>query len=235
VIARRTVTATGRGRQSWNLRLFGIDHRGILRPNCRVKDHWSFLAGFLRRPLTVGAVAPSSARLARTVIRRCNLREAATVVELGAGTGAITEQILARIGPQTRFIALELDAGHAALLARRFPRAIVCNESAENLQAIVTRLGCDKVDCVISGLPWASMGQRKQEKLMAEVLAVLKPTGQFCGFGYLHAKWYSSTQTFHRRLRETFPAMHISPVVWRNLPPAFAFSCPLSVRKNSSN
>lgn len=200
-----------------------------------MKDHWSFLAGFLRRPLTVGAVAPSSARLARTVIRRCNLRDAATVVELGAGTGAITEQILARIGPQTRFIALELDAGHAALLARRFPRAIVCNESAENLQAIVTRLGCDKVDCVISGLPWASMGQRKQEKLMAEVLAVLKPTGQFCGFGYLHAKWYSSTQTFHRRLRETFPSMHISPVVWRNLPPAFAFSCPRSGRMNSSN
>ena len=203
--------------------------------DCDVKDHWSFLAGFIRRPMTVGAVAPSSVRLARAVIRRCNLRAAETVVELGAGTGAITEQILARIGPNTRFIALELDSGHAALLARRFPRVTVCNESAEYLEAIIARLGCGPVDCVISGLPWASMGQRKQERLMAEVLAVLKPTGQFCGFGYLHAKWYGSTQKFHRRLRETFPSMHISPVVWRNLPPAFAFTCPLAESKRSAN
>ena len=219
----------------WRRSGFGIDTSGILHGNRFVRDHWSFLAGFLRRPLTVGAVAPSSACLARAVIRRCDLRTADTVVELGAGTGAITEQILARIGPRTRFIALELDSGHAALLARKFPGVIVCNESAEDLQAIIDRLGCGPVDCVISGRPWASMGPRKQERLMAEVLAVLKPTGQFCGFGYLHTKWAGSTQTFHRLLKGTFSSMHISPVVWRNLPPAFAFTCPLSVSKRGAN
>jgi len=193
-----------------------------------MRDHWNFLASFLRRPLTVGAVAPSSPRLARTVIQECNLRTATTVVELGAGTGAITEQILAAIGPNTQVIALELDAGHAVRLIERFPRVTVCHASAEDLRAVLARLGCDEVDCVISGLPWASMGPRQQERIMAQVLAVLKPTGHFCGFGYVHAKWYGSTQSFHRRLRATFADVRISPVVWGNLPPAFAFSCPLS-------
>ncbi len=198
-----------------------------------MREHLRFLASFLRRPLTVGAVAPSSARLARTVIGQCNLRDAGVVVELGAGTGAITEQILAHIGPRTRFVAFELDAGHAARLARRFPRVTVCNESAENLQAVLARLGCDGADCVVSGLPWGSMGRSLQERIMAQVLAALKPSGHFCGFGYVHAKWYSSTQAFHRRLRESFADVRISPVVWRNVPPAFAFSCPLSAREEA--
>ena len=66
-----------------------------------LRDHWQFFAGFLRRPWTVGAVAPSSHRLARAIVRRLPLRRAETVVELGAGTGAITRRILAQVGPRT--------------------------------------------------------------------------------------------------------------------------------------
>ena len=119
-----------------------------------LRDQWDFFAGFLRRPWTVGAVAPSSGRLARAIVRHCALRRAETVVELGAGTGAITRLVLDHIGPRTTFITLELDARHVARLRRRHPGLQIHRASAEDLGAVVAHHGHRTVDCIISGLPW---------------------------------------------------------------------------------
>jgi len=190
-----------------------------------VREHWQFFAGFLRRPWTVGALAPSSGCLARLVLRRCPLRHAQTVVELGAGTGAITRLIRDRIGPDTKFLALELDATHVERLRERFPDVSVCRESAEHLASLLARHGCRSADCIISGLPWGNMSQRMQERILRQVLTCLRPGGRFCGFGYVHAKWYPSSRAFRENLATHFSRVHISRVVWRNLPPAFAYSC----------
>ena len=63
-------------------------------------DYWHFLSRFALRPWTIGAIAPSSARLAHTVLDHCNFTTARTVVELGAGCGAITSPILRRLHPR---------------------------------------------------------------------------------------------------------------------------------------
>ncbi len=190
-----------------------------------LSDHWHFFAGFLRRPWTVGAIAPSSGCLARVILRHCPLRRADTVVELGAGTGAITRVILDRIGAHTTFLAVELDAHHVARLRRRHPHLQVCHESAENLRALLADHGRETADCIISGLPWSNMSGRTQDRIMTEVRAALKPGGRFSGFGYLHAKWAPSTRAFRQRLQDHFPRVQLSPVVWRNLPPAYVYSC----------
>ncbi len=188
-------------------------------------DHWRFFTSFVRRPGRVGAIAPSSAGLARAILRRCPLKTAGVVVELGAGTGAITRPILDRIGPDTTFLALELDARHVELLRRRHPRATVCRESAEHLGALLSAHGQTAADCIVSGLPWGNMGRAMQDRIMGEIRANLRPGGRFCGFGYVHAGWYPSTRAFHRDLRAHFQQVRIGPVVWWNLPPAFAFRC----------
>ena len=194
-------------------------------PQLAAADYWYFFTGFLRRPWKVGAVAPSSARLARTIVRHCHLQKADIVVELGAGTGAITRHILESIGPQTTFITLELDARHVARLRERHPGLKIYRESAENLRALLAQHGRKTVDCVISGLPWGNMNRRAQQRILREILAVLKPGGRFCGFGYVHAGWYPSSRAFYRTLQQHFRRVGISPVVWRNLPPAFVYSC----------
>jgi len=190
-----------------------------------VRDHWQFFAGFLRRPWTVGAVAPSSHRLARAIVRRLPLRRAGTVVELGAGTGAITRQILARVGPHTAFIPLELDAHHVALLRQRHPGLQIQRASAEHLGAVLARCGRPKADCIVSGLPWGNMSRQAQQRIMREILATLRPGGRFCGFGYVHASWYPSSRAFREMLERNFPRVAISPIIWRNLPPAFIYTC----------
>ena len=189
-----------------------------------MSDYLQFLAGFLRKPWAVGAVAPSSERLALEVVRHCRLREAVTVVELGAGTGAITRVILDHVRPGTKVILVELDAIHAARLKQRFPQATVCHDSAENLRDILRRQGCHGADVVVSGLPWASIGESRRDWIMTEILASLTPTGRLCGFGYVHATWHPAIRAFHHKLRSSFAMVRISPVVWGNLPPAFAYT-----------
>ena len=191
----------------------------------RPADYWHFLARFAHRPWTIGAIAPSSARLARTVLDHCAFESAGTVVELGAGSGAITSLILRRLRPGTTFIALEIDPQQADRLRRRFPNLTVCCESAENLVACLARHGCESADCIVSGLPWGNMNAPSQDRIMGAVVAALKPGGRFCGFGYVHASWFPSSRKFRRRLVDQFSRVRVSPVIWRNLPPAFAYSC----------
>lgn len=188
-----------------------------------MRDHLKFIAGFLRRPRAVGAVAPSSERLAREVLRYSDLRHATTVVELGAGTGAITREILDHVSSRARVIVVEMDGQHAELLTQRFPSAMVCHDSAENLRSILRRHGCRGADVIVSGLPWASMPRPTRERIKTEILTSLKPDGRLCGFGYVHATWHPKIREFHEELRSRFSRVRVSPVVWANLPPAFAY------------
>jgi phospholipid N-methyltransferase len=69
------------------------------------------------------------------------------------------------------------------------------------------------------------MSHGVQERIMSEVLSSLEPGGEFCGFAYLHASWFPSSRAFRQCLADHFPRVRIGPVIWRNLPPAVAFTC----------
>lgn len=173
----------------------------------------------------VGAVAPSSAWLAEAVLQGCDLEHAETVVELGPGTGAFTELILRRIGPQTTFFALELAPEHVRTLRWRFPELTVYNDSAEAIAHYLAVHHKRTADYVICGLPWANMRPRVQDRITEPVFECLGPEGVFAGFAYVHASWLPTAQHFRRRLRERFAEVEWSPIIWRNLPPAFVYRC----------
>lgn len=215
-------------RKTWSRRpRGGVPLLGRLDPV--VTEKVRFLAAFLRRPAAVGAVAPSSASLAQSMLRGCNLRKAKVVVELGPGTGAFTRFILQRIGPQTHFLGLELDRQNAQSLLHRFPGARFYNDSAENLPRYLPAdsacVGFQKADCIISGLPWGSMSTGTQDRILEPVFATLKPGGVFTAMAYIHATWLPSSRYFRRRLEGHFKSVSVSPIVWRNLPPAIVYRC----------
>jgi len=181
-----------------------------------------FLGAFVREPFTVGAIWPSSTALARLIVNSCDIQPGGTVVELGPGTGAFTELVLKRMKRCGRFVGVEINRTNATVLRRRFPDCEIIQDSAENLSHYLERGGAD---CIISGLAWGNMLPRLQDRILAAILRTLAPGGQLVGFGYLHAAWYPTTQRFRRRLRERFARVKTTPVIWRNLPPAFVYQC----------
>jgi len=181
-----------------------------------------FLAAFLREPLTVGAPWPSSRALARAVVDACEFPSHATVVELGPGTGAFTELLLQRLNRRGRLLAVEINPTNVAVLRRRFPHCRVIYDSAENLEA---HLRGQRADCIVSGLAWANMLPRLQDRIFSAICRSLSPAGQFVAFAYIHARWAPTTLRFRRLLFANFARVETSPVIWQNLPPAYVYSC----------
>ncbi len=184
-----------------------------------------FTGRFFRRPLRVGAIAPSSDQLADAVTSWGELHEADVVVEYGPGTGAFTSRILARLKPGATFVAIELDRVLCQSLRRQFPEAAIYRDSAVNVMRCLRRHGLSGADCIVSGLPWATFGPELRRALMDRTLEALAPGGRFVTFAYLQGLLLPSGRAFRRMLIERFSMVSTSRVVWCNLPPAFVYRC----------
>jgi phospholipid N-methyltransferase len=186
-------------------------------------DAWHFLSTFARHPKTIGAVAPSSRRLAEAMAPALDLQSARVVVELGAGTGAITGLIRERIRLDATFLSVEMNPAAVDRLRRRFRGLHVICDSAENLRLHLDRLGHRHADCIVSSLPWSSMNADLQGRVLESIVASLRPGGCFSTMAYLHASGYASARHFRAEFGRHFGQITSSKVVWANLPPAFVY------------
>lgn len=186
---------------------------------------WQFFNAFLREPLKVGAFWPSSPALAEKIVNGCDLPSRKMVVELGPGTGAFTSLILDRMNKRSRFFAVELNQMNVQQLRRRFPNLQVYADSAERLPKHLDQHDGQKADCIISGLAWGNMMPATQNRIFDAVLDSLAPGGLFTTFAYVHAQVLPTSLRFRKRLFDHFSKIEITPIVWRNLPPAFVYRC----------
>jgi phosphatidylethanolamine/phosphatidyl-N-methylethanolamine N-methyltransferase len=185
-----------------------------------------FLAEFIQKPLSIGALAPSSGHLARTMVRDAGLSNADVALEYGAGTGGLTRHILSELGPQAKFAAIEINSQFAAIFKATHPNVPLFEDSVENVRAICDSMNVTVVDCVVSGLPWAFFSKSLQISILDQLMRVLKPGGTFVTFGYLHSSLtLPAAWNFAALLPDYFTFVSKSPVVWRNLPPAFVYRC----------
>jgi phosphatidylethanolamine/phosphatidyl-N-methylethanolamine N-methyltransferase len=190
-----------------------------------VRHAWTFVREYLRAPRTIGAVAPSSRRLAELIVDLAGVAAAEAVVEFGPGTGAFTRRILEVKRPGARLVAVEFHPAMAAQLRRRFPQVDVAEDSVVNLGRILAERGLKQVDSIVSGLPWAAFDPVLRDQLLEATLAVLKPGGRFATFAYLEGSILPSGRRFRRKIRRLFTEVHRSPIVWANMPPAFVYQC----------
>ena len=178
-------------------------------------DRARFLGAFLTHPRQVGAVLPTSRTAVRAMLDQADVAGAELVVELGAGTGAQTQEILARMKPGGRLVTVEIDRKLADFLAQRFddPRVQVVCDSAENLQA---HLGTDRADVVVSALPYTSLDQALRQRILDVLPGVLKPRGEVVVIQY--------SPLMLAEFRKRFRHVQWSITPW-NVPPAFVFAC----------
>lgn len=148
-----------------------------------LSDHLRFLRALAARPRTVGAVAPSGPQLARAMAAQIKLD--GPVLELGPGTGAITEAIIARTG-QARLTAVEYDGNFATALKARFPAMTVIEGDAFDLDRTLGHR--QPYAAILSGLPLLNFPLAQRARLIEGVVARLMPGAGFIQFSYgLHA------------------------------------------------
>ena len=184
-----------------------------------------FLREFLVQPMATGAIVPSSDALGKAIVRNLDLSHAKAVVEYGPGTGAFTTYVLQSLDSDARFIAIEINPRLAEMFRKQHPDIQIFQDSVANAREICNAAGIDQVDCIVSGLPWASFPESMQVEFLDEMMRVLKPGGQFVTFAYVHGLMLPPGRRFSKILPKYFQTISKSPVVWNNFPPAFVYNC----------
>jgi phosphatidylethanolamine/phosphatidyl-N-methylethanolamine N-methyltransferase len=175
----------------------------------------TFGTELLNNPRPMGSAVPSSRFLARRVAGFLPRSPRGYVVELGAGTGAITAALLGRGIPPERIIPVERSEAMVKLLKRRFPfLKIALGDAAELRFLLRSFLGKENIEVnyVVSSLPLRSLPPEVVTNIMREVQLVLHKDGKLLQYTYdLRKTPHPSLSNFKRR--------HTT-VVWANLPPA---------------
>lgn len=185
----------------------------------------TFASAVVRTPATIGAIAPSSAILAQRLAEVVPSVGAPTVVELGPGTGSVSAAIADRLPPAGRAVAVEIDQVLVDYLHRTRPGLDVVHGDAAELDTVLAEAGVDRVDAVVSGLPWALLGVAVQERIVDQVVGALSAHGVFTTFAYVHALPLAPARRFRSLLRTRFDEVLPTRCVWRNTPPAITYVC----------
>ena len=185
-----------------------------------VADHLRHLGRFIRNPQTIGAVAPSSATLARRMVAGLDFGPGVRIVELGPGTGAFTRAIVERLGSSGRYLGIDLEPTFVEEIHQRWPDLDVVCASAERLAELADARGLAPVDHIVSGLPFASLPRPMTRGILAGIQATLRPGGTFTTFVYFHSFGLPPAIAFRRDMTELMGTRLESWRVMRNVPPA---------------
>jgi len=143
----------------------------------------AFFQGFLKRPLEVGSIIPSSRFLERRVTRAANIEKANLVIELGPGTGGTTRSFLRAMKPDAKLLAIEINPDFVKKLRRMDdPRLIVHLGSATELREALDLYGLPAPDVILSGIPFSTMERPLGHAILRSVHDVLEPGGLFVAY-----------------------------------------------------
>jgi phosphatidylethanolamine/phosphatidyl-N-methylethanolamine N-methyltransferase len=195
--------AIGR-RIHWRLRDF--EQKNLNRAEFR------FIRSMIEKPLTVGAVAPSGKALARVMANYVDPAASGPIVELGPGTGPVTEALLERGIDPARLTLVEYDPEFCRLLAQKFPGVHVVQGDAYNLNQTLAGVLREPAVAFVSGLPLFNKPLKMRLDLLDQAFELMQADAPFVQFTY---NAISPIPRSHARVRA-----EASGRVWRNIPPA---------------
>src|SRR5271163_375080 len=143
-----------------------------------------FFSSWLRAPLKVASIVPSSRQLGAAIARQIDPARPGWVVELGGGTGPVTAQLLARGIPPKRLFVLERDPILVRFLRERHPEPLLVEGDAARLPELLERYGVTPVHAVVCGIPLLSMPRATVTTIVQNCLRVLEPDGQLFQYTY---------------------------------------------------
>lgn len=143
-----------------------------------------FFKRFLKKPMQVASIVPSSKTLIKRVSSKFDFSEPRVLVEFGPGEGCHTRELVRRMHPDSQLLLFELDPHLAEHLEDQFrhePGVHVINADAQNLTAELARRGFSHCDYVLSGIPFSILEINKKRELLKKTYEALspKPTSAF--------------------------------------------------------
>lgn len=172
-----------------------------------------FLSGFLKHPVMVGSIIPSSDLLIRKMLAPVNWAEVKLFVEYGPGVGTFCKPILERMTADATLLAIDTNPDFIDYLGETITdsRFRAVNGSAADVEQIVREAGFDHADFVLSGLPFSTLPPGVGASIAAATERVLRPGGAFLVY------------QFNPKVRD-FMAPHFARIdhgfeLW-NVPPA---------------
>ena len=192
--------------------------RRLVRRSARrsVSPHWQFLRGFLKHPVMVGSIIPSSRVLIEKMLGPVDWENTKVFVEYGPGVGTFTRPILEKLGPEATLVTIDTNADFTRYLKESIddPRLVAVNGSAADVEKILADRGFDKADYVVSGLPFSTLPPGVGDAIAEATAKVIRSGGAFLVY------------QFSPKVRD-FIAPHFEHIErgfeWINVPPATLF------------
>jgi phosphatidylethanolamine/phosphatidyl-N-methylethanolamine N-methyltransferase len=178
----------------------------------RLDDEMQFIRSWFEKPLSTGAVMPSSKALARTMAQYVDPQASGPVIELGPGTGPVTEALVQRGVDPSRLVLVEFNPDFCRLLRTRYPAATVVQGDAYRLRRLLETYVREPAAAVVSGLPLVTKPLRTRLRLIADAMGMLAPGAPFVQFTYAMVPPIPKALSGIKA--------EASELIWLNLPPA---------------
>lgn len=185
-------------------------------PRKGAADVLRFLRSVVTAPLRTGAQWPSGKALCQAMAAPVDPNVPGPIIELGPGTGVVTEALIARGIPASRLILIEYSPQFSKLLAERYPGVRLIQGDAYALQEHVRRLGLAPPAAVVSSLPLLTQPPARRLELLRAALRLMHPDGVFVQFTYFRDSPIP--------VEGTGIATKVSPRIWLNIWPALVYS-----------
>ncbi len=177
---------------------------------------WHFLRGFIKHPVMVGSVIPSSKVLIDKMLGPVDWANCKLFVEYGPGVGTFTEHVLQRMAPDATLIAIDTNADFTDYLRRKFAdsRLFAVTGSAADVGQIMGDCGFDEADYILSGIPFSTLPAGLGPKIAEATADALRPGGAFLVYQF-SPKVREYLEPYFDRIDRGFE--------WINVPPAQLF------------
>lgn len=154
------------------------------RKHRRLRHH--FIAAWVRSPLKMGALLPSSRGLARAMAQQVDMSRAGAVIELGAGTGVVTHALLEADIPKKNLIVIEREKPLFAILHATFHDVKILCEDAMELTEVLENQNVKKVNAIVSSLPFLTMPSAVEQGIKEQMAKAIGDDGIIIQFTYGH-------------------------------------------------
>ncbi|WP_036289191.1 class I SAM-dependent methyltransferase [Methylosinus sp. PW1] len=178
-------------------------------------DNARFLRSWMENPRGVGAVSPSGPMLARAMASYVDLSREGPIVELGPGTGPVTQALLEHGVPASRLLLVEYETAFCDLLRQRFPGVEVVQGDAYSLKQTLAGKVEGPISTIVSSLPLLNQPESDRLRLLDQGFEMMAPGGIIIQFTY---GLFSPMPLKRHPNGSAFTA--VGSQVWANIPPA---------------